>query len=68
MDSLPLLETQNIVFDSEQTSQLLASLEEMLNLGNSCKESHLDIEYLRERENILRLAMARNLARNFIFQ
>ena len=68
MDSLPLLETQNIVFDSEQTTQLMASLEEILSLANTSKELDLDIEYLKERENILRLAMARNLGRNFIFQ
>ena len=66
MDSLPLLETQKTVFNSEQTSQLLASLEEMLSLGKNCKD--LDIQYLKDREDILRLAMARNLARNFIFQ
>lgn len=67
MDSLPLLETQNIVFNSEQTSQLLESLEDILTFEDNCGQSEANIDYLKEREDILRLAIARNLARNFIF-
>lgn len=67
MDSLPLLETQNIVFNSEQTSQLLSSLEDILSFGDNSKDSNLNLEYLKEREDILRLAIARNHARTFIY-
>ena len=67
MDSLPLLETQNIVFNSEQTSQLLESLEDILTFGCNSRQSDVDIDYLKERQDILRLAIARNLARNYIF-
>jgi nuclear pore complex protein Nup85 len=66
MDSLPLLETQNLVLNSEQTCQLLASLEEMLSFGQNCSDKNINIEFLKEREDILRLAIARNLARAFV--
>ncbi|XP_054153099.1 nuclear pore complex protein Nup85-like [Oppia nitens] len=67
LDSLPLLETQDIVFNSEQTSQLLASLEDMLSFGENCKEDDSNIQLLQQRQDILRLAIARNLARTFIY-
>lgn len=62
MDALPLLESQTLVVSGEQTCQLLASLEDILANTPAKDES----QFLKEREDILRLAIARNLARAFV--
>ena len=68
MDTLPLLEARELVFNAEQTYSILASLEELLDskIIIDLKKDKDDAAVFQEKEDILRLAIARNTARAFI--
>ncbi|XP_013792896.1 nuclear pore complex protein Nup85-like [Limulus polyphemus] len=58
-DALPLLESEEVVFSSRQTFQLMYCLEELQQKTDKPPG-------LKEKEDLLRLALTRNLARAFI--
>lgn len=63
-DALPLLEAAEPVFTMEETSQLMACLE---SIAASCMKNE-KMETFQKKERMIRLALARNLARSFIHE
>lgn len=61
LDSLPLLESDEVIFDMEQTFELLRCLEELL--PSTLDETLSETE--KTREQLIRFALGRNLARTF---
>ncbi|KAI1295596.1 Nuclear pore complex protein Nup85 [Halotydeus destructor] len=68
MDSLPLLQSDQLILNSEQTVQVMVSLEELLDSKVSfVADSNSDAaKAFQEKEDTLRLALARNIGRSFI--
>lgn len=75
LNCLPLLEAEEVVIDSEQTCKILSSLEQIIfKLKNQTSLENEELRQINEYqrkilenyENMLRLAIARNLSRNFV--
>ncbi|XP_072259938.1 nuclear pore complex protein Nup85 [Pyxicephalus adspersus] len=70
LDSLPLLEQQQVIFNSEQTYQLMQCLEDKIAVmpeSTTSQESQLqDVNVEVTKVDMLRLALARNLARAIV--
>ena len=64
MDSIPLLEAESLILNGDQTHQILMALENYSNLARTEADKDPDCD---EKENYLRLAIARNMARAMIF-
>lgn len=62
LDALPLLEAPNLIFSSEDTYLLMTCLEEIARYGTK-NEEPLDGD---QKENLIRLALVRNLGRSFV--
>ncbi|XP_010216770.1 PREDICTED: nuclear pore complex protein Nup85 [Tinamus guttatus] len=61
-DALPLLEQKEVIFSAEQTYELMRCLED-LTAGKSDKQKFQDDDVETMKVEMLRLALARNLAR-----
>uniref|UniRef100_A0A8D2PUJ8 Nuclear pore complex protein Nup85 n=1 Tax=Zosterops lateralis melanops TaxID=1220523 RepID=A0A8D2PUJ8_ZOSLA len=61
-DALPLLEQKEVIFSAEQTYELMRCLED-LTAGNPDKQKFQDDDVETTKVEMLRLALARNLAR-----
>ncbi|NXY35729.1 NUP85 protein, partial [Pomatorhinus ruficollis] len=61
-DALPLLEQKEVIFSAEQTYELMRCLED-LTAGNPDKQKFQDDDIETTKVEMLRLALARNLAR-----
>ncbi|NWR31809.1 NUP85 protein, partial [Tachuris rubrigastra] len=61
-DALPLLEQKEIIFSAEQTYELMRCLED-LTAGNADKQKFQEDDVETTKVEMLRLALARNLAR-----
>lgn len=68
MDALPLLEAYNLVLNGEQTFAILAALDDLLDSRRvlDIENDHDALKAFKEKEDTLRLAIARNTARSFI--
>ncbi|RWS16491.1 Nuclear pore complex protein Nup85-like protein [Dinothrombium tinctorium] len=66
-DSIVLLEAEKQILNSDQTFQILAALEDYTCFNNSENfKDEVDLESFKEKEDILRLAISRNMARSLI--
>lgn len=61
LDSLPLLESDEVIFDTEQTYELLRCLEELPHVSSDETASETEKTW----EQLIRFALSRNLARTF---
>lgn len=70
MDALPLLETSPPVFTSEQTYELMQSLQELTSSFQESKEEDIHPNYQLNSDKIMliTLALSRNLAKCFVQQ
>ena len=70
MDALPLLETNPPVFTSEQTYELMQSLQELTSSFEDDVESnpHPNCQLNSDKTMLITLALSRNLAKCFVQQ
>lgn len=66
MESLSLLESKQVVLNVKQTCQILESLEDFIDNEVKQNTNQDALSTLKEKEEFLRLALSRNLARSFV--